>query len=110
LGYFVTQATKPAWRPGDDRPERPDHHTPGLERQRAWVEVDAAAIAANANSLRRHLNNRSQLMAVVKADGYGHGAVTVARAAKARLRADSHQPPRLVEEIQGLEAVHQARE
>ena len=72
----MTQATKPAWRPADDQPE-------GLERQRAWVEVDAAAIASNARTLRRCLDRGSQLMAVVKADGYGHGAVTVARAALA---------------------------
>jgi alanine racemase len=80
LGSFVTQATKPAWQPS----ENPQHRDgEGLERQRAWVEVDAAAIAANARNLRRHLDTRSQLMAVVKADGYGHGAVTVARAALA---------------------------
>ncbi|MFO8237234.1 MAG: alanine racemase [Prochlorococcaceae cyanobacterium] len=52
----------------------------GLERQRAWVEVDAAALEANARALRRHLG-ASELMAVVKADGYGHGALNVARAA-----------------------------
>ncbi|MFO0104875.1 MAG: alanine racemase, partial [Cyanobium sp.] len=79
----MTQATKPAWRPGDRQPEWPDRDGEGLERQRAWVEVDAAAIAANARSLCRQLDCRSQLMAVVKADGYGHGAVTVARAALA---------------------------
>ncbi|NBW61852.1 MAG: alanine racemase, partial [Synechococcaceae bacterium WB4_1_0192] len=50
-------------------------------RQRAWVEVSEAAITANALALRRHLGDRPRLMAVVKADGYGHGAVPVARAA-----------------------------
>ncbi|MEX1315711.1 MAG: alanine racemase [Synechococcaceae cyanobacterium] len=60
---------------------RPQEAT-GLERQRAWVEVDAAAIRANAAALRRHLG-ASELMAVVKADGYGHGALTVARSALA---------------------------
>lgn len=49
--------------------------------QRAWVEVNPAAIASNARTLLRHLKPGTQLMAVVKADGYGHGAVTVARAA-----------------------------
>jgi alanine racemase len=83
LGDFVTQATKPAWHPTNDQPHRQESDADGLERQRAWVEVDAAAIAANARSLRRCLNSRTQLMAVVKADGYGHGAVTVARAALA---------------------------
>ena len=50
-------------------------------RQRAWVEVSPAAIRANARALCQHLGPRTQLMAVVKADGYGHGAETVARAA-----------------------------
>jgi alanine racemase len=52
-------------------------------RQRAWVEVSEAAITANALSLRRNLGAGTSLMAVVKADGYGHGAVPVARAAAA---------------------------
>ena len=50
-------------------------------RQRAWVEVSPAAIRANTRALCQHLGARTQLMAVVKADGYGHGAETVARAA-----------------------------
>ena len=50
-------------------------------RQRAWVEVAPGAIRANARALCQHLSPRTQLMAVVKADGYGHGAETVARAA-----------------------------
>ena len=50
-------------------------------RQRAWMEVSAQAIENNARALRGILNPGSALMAVVKADGYGHGAETVARAA-----------------------------
>ncbi len=52
-------------------------------RQRAWLEVAPAAISHNARSIRRLLRPGCALMAVVKADGYGHGAVTVARAALA---------------------------
>ena len=52
-------------------------------RQRAWVEVCEAAVQANARSLCRSLVRGCSLMAVVKADGYGHGAVPVARAAAA---------------------------
>lgn len=44
-----------------------------------WVEVDLAAIENNIRRLAQ-LNN-VQLMAVVKANAYGHGAVPVARAA-----------------------------
>ena len=50
-------------------------------RQRAWVEVSPSAIEANARALLAHLTGGASLMAVVKADGYGHGAETVARAA-----------------------------
>jgi alanine racemase len=50
-------------------------------RQRAWVEVNTAAIQANVRALQRHIGPATQLMAVVKADAYGHGALPVARAA-----------------------------
>ncbi len=52
-------------------------------RQRAWVEVDEAAITGNARRVKRFLSPGTELMAVVKADGYGHGALPVARAALA---------------------------
>jgi len=45
-----------------------------------WVEIDAGAIEANAAALRP---SGAELMAVVKADAYGHGAVVAARAALA---------------------------
>jgi len=76
----VTQATKAGWLHPDSSPS-PCWGASGLERQRAWVQVDPDAIAANARTLVRRLQSRTRLMAVVKADGYGHGAVTVARAA-----------------------------
>jgi alanine racemase len=47
-----------------------------------WAEVDLGAIARNVATLRRHASP-AQLCAVVKADGYGHGAVEAARAALA---------------------------
>jgi len=46
----------------------------------AWAEVDLGAITANARAL-RELAAPSELCAVVKANGYGHGATAVARAA-----------------------------
>lgn len=52
-----------------------------LPLQRAWVEIDLDAIAHNVRQLRQHLKPKTDLMAVVKADGYGHGAVTVAETA-----------------------------
>lgn len=47
------------------------------------AEVDAGAIARNARRLRDAAGEGAQLCAVVKADGYGHGIVTAARAALA---------------------------
>jgi alanine racemase len=46
----------------------------------AWAEVDLAAISHNA-ALLTDLAGPAALSAVVKADGYGHGSVNVARAA-----------------------------
>jgi alanine racemase len=46
----------------------------------AWAEVDLGAIAANVRTI-AELVAPAQVCAVVKADGYGHGAVEVARAA-----------------------------
>jgi alanine racemase len=48
-----------------------------------WAEVDLGAIAGNVRELRRVTDPRAKVMAVVKADGYGHGAVEVARTALA---------------------------
>ena len=45
-----------------------------------WAEIDLAAIAHNVAALREHVAP-ARLGAVVKADGYGHGAVEAARAA-----------------------------
>ena len=48
---------------------------------RAWVEVDSKAIENNSRVLKKFIGEDCLLMAVVKADGYGHGAETVAKAA-----------------------------
>ncbi|WP_288917076.1 alanine racemase, partial [uncultured Synechococcus sp.] len=50
-------------------------------QQRAWVEINREAITQNTSRIIASLAADCQLMAVVKADGYGHGAVTVAQAA-----------------------------
>jgi alanine racemase len=47
---------------------------------RAWAEIDLDAIRANVHSLRR-VAAPARLCAVVKANGYGHGAAAVGRAA-----------------------------
>jgi len=50
-------------------------------RQRALAEIDLEAIRHNVRRLRRDLPGGAVLCAVVKANGYGHGAVPAARAA-----------------------------
>jgi alanine racemase len=57
-----------AWAEGGSAPQR-------------WAEVDLGAIRFNVTELLRRLPAGCRLIAVVKADGYGHGARPVAEAA-----------------------------
>ncbi|WP_013320422.1 alanine racemase [Gloeothece verrucosa] len=59
-------------------------YTPSLSeiiRHRAWIEIDHHALAHNIRSIKQILSPSTALMAVVKADAYGHGAVRVAQTA-----------------------------
>jgi alanine racemase len=47
----------------------------------AWVEVDLDAVASNVRTLKAMTPRGCAFMAVVKADGYGHGAAPVAQEA-----------------------------
>lgn len=47
--------------------------------QRAWIEVSGRAIENNVRQLRSLLKKNCELMAVVKADGYGHDAKVVSK-------------------------------
>ncbi|APB33558.1 alanine racemase [Gloeomargarita lithophora Alchichica-D10] len=46
---------------------------------RAWVEIDPLALAHNTQAICQHLGAQTELLAVIKADAYGHGAVAVAQ-------------------------------
>lgn len=48
-----------------------------------WIEIDRGVIKSNARAIKRELRPGVKFMAVVKADGYGHGAAEVSRAALA---------------------------
>lgn len=48
-----------------------------------WAEIDLGAIAHNVQEIRRVTTPAAKVLAVVKANGYGHGAVEVSRAALA---------------------------
>jgi alanine racemase len=52
---------------------------PNLEQLRTWAEVDLAAIASNARAIRAQASG-AKVMAVVKANAYGHGMAPVAQA------------------------------
>jgi len=47
---------------------------------RTWAEVSLAALGENFHAIRKHVGAGVTICAVVKADGYGHGAVECARA------------------------------
>lgn len=51
--------------------------------QRAYARVAGAAVSANCRRLKAELGDEAELCAVVKADGYGHGAEACAAAALA---------------------------
>jgi alanine racemase len=46
---------------------------------RAWADVDLDALEHNLAQIRSGLPDRTQVMAVVKADAYGHGSIAAAR-------------------------------
>jgi alanine racemase len=52
----------------------------GAADRPAWLEVDVEVIAANTRQLRAIVGPGVAVLGIVKADGYGHGAVLAARA------------------------------
>lgn len=48
-------------------------------RRPTWAEIDLDALAANFRAVRRRVGSEVKMMAVVKADAYGHGAAACAR-------------------------------
>lgn len=52
-----------------------------LSYRPAWIEINLAAIKANIHELQGHLLPMTKIFAVVKANGYGHGDLAVAKAA-----------------------------
>jgi alanine racemase len=48
-------------------------------RRPTWAEIDLAALSENLRVIRAHVGRDQKVMAAVKADAYGHGAVPCAR-------------------------------
>jgi alanine racemase len=61
------------------RSGRYDYRLSELIRQRAWVEIDQQALIHNVQQFKAFLKPGTELMAVVKADAYGHGAIRIAQ-------------------------------
>ena len=47
--------------------------------ERAWAEIDLDAIEQNINEIKRLIKDDTQIIGVIKTDGYGHGAIPIAR-------------------------------
>jgi alanine racemase len=62
-------------------PANPCYEEMKLDDVLTWAEIDLDAIASNAAGLKARAGGETELMVTVKANGYGHGAVEVARAA-----------------------------
>ena len=50
------------------------------EYYRVEARINLDAICNNIDEVRRNINTQTKIMAVIKADGYGHGAVALAKA------------------------------
>jgi alanine racemase len=50
-----------------------------LARRPTWAEIDLNNLAANFNQVKQRVSQTARVMAVVKADAYGHGAVQCAQ-------------------------------
>lgn len=46
---------------------------------RVYARIDLDAIAYNMEQMKRNLDSKTKIMAVIKADGYGHGALQIAQ-------------------------------
>lgn len=50
-----------------------------MEENPVWAEIDLSAIAQNMREIRRVVSNPVEIMAVVKANAYGHGIIETTR-------------------------------
>ena len=71
--------------PEENRTGKPSalNRLSSLDQERAWVTVDLEALAHNVRSLKTWVGSTVDLMAVVKADAYGHGAIAITKTALA---------------------------
>ena len=65
-----------------DRSQMPERRSLILDG-RTWAEVSLTALGKNFHAIQKHVGSSVTICAVVKADGYGHGAIECARALEA---------------------------
>lgn len=46
---------------------------------RGYIQIDLDAIVSNLEHMKKHIDAKSGILAVIKTDGYGHGAVPIAK-------------------------------
>ena len=57
-----------------------------MQYHRIYARIDIDAILHNLGECKRRIPEGTKVLAVIKADGYGHGAVPVARCLRRDLR------------------------
>ncbi len=63
----------------NSNPEPPYSQSRSIELRPTWAAIDEGALSRNLRCVQRHVGSSCRVLAVVKADGYGHGAVESAR-------------------------------
>ena len=56
-----------------------ENHGANISRRPTWAEIDLDNLAANFNKIKQRVTPAARVMAIVKANAYGHGAVACAR-------------------------------
>jgi len=80
-------ASQGPWRPnssgvhhgGPERRAGDRRQSPIVEVRPTYAQIDTGALVHNLRTVQRHVGGRCRILAVVKADGYGHGAIEAAR-------------------------------
>ena len=49
-----------------------------FEYERVYAEIDLDAICKNVSSMKKNIAKDTKILAVIKTDGYGHGAIPIA--------------------------------
>lgn len=56
-----------------------DTFTKVKNMDRAWAQIDLENLKHNVEEIKKYLHPKCEFMAIVKANGYGHGSVEISR-------------------------------